>query len=102
MDGRRMDEKAPRTRRIAFADEHLRSASRLMAKKICQRIMELPRTRRAACALRQAHGLHARRISSRSRARVLSVVGLSSHRFLRADEPLWDARRFSISRQRAA
>jgi 1,4-alpha-glucan branching enzyme len=56
----------------------------------------------AARRIRQAPRLHARRIFARGRARVLSVVGLSGHRLLRADQPLRHAGRFPVSRQRAA
>ena len=90
-------------RSAPLAGEHLRGASRFLAEKIrLSESLELPRTRRAAGRIRQAHGFHPRRIFAAGGTRLLSVVGLSSDRFLRAHEPLRHAGRFPVSRQRPA
>src|SRR6266702_7372272 len=91
-----MVEATGRTESLSIADERVRSASRFVAEKVSGRIVELPRSGRAAGGLRAANGFHARRVVAGVRARFLSLLGLPGHRILFADEPLRHPRIFNI------
>ena len=82
------------------ADEHLRSASRIVAAadRGRQSLTELSRTCRDTAALRRRNGLHPHRADAGRRASVRRFVGLSGDELLRADEPVRDSRTsFGIS-----
>ena len=99
--GRRLDGSARRGRGAvaAPADVGLRSASRQLAARARWTPADLSRDGRAARALRQGHGLHARRADAGDGASVHRLVGLPGDRLLRADQPLRHAGRLQVPRR---
>ena len=94
VDRPRLDSVARREADAARADLDLRSACRILA--ACRRRRptraRLGRTRRAADAVREEHGLHARGVHADRRASVRRFVGLSAARAVRAVRALRQAR----------
>src|SRR5688572_27975994 len=96
MDRRQVDAAPRRTESVSVAHERLRSSSGFMAEEERVRIIELSRTGRADRRLRPQNEFYARGIPARLRARLLSVMGVSGHRLLLDDQPLWDAGRIPV------
>ena len=100
---RRLDDGARRARRLAReADEHLRSAPRLVGARARGRqpLPDLSRTGDAAGAVREGDGLHAHRAAAGDGASVRRLVGLPGARLLRADGALRPARGLQALRRR--
>ena len=87
---------APRgDQRARGADLDLRGPSRVVDAGRRQPVAQLCRTRLEARRLCPRDGLHPRRVDAGRRASVRRELGLSGHRLLRPDEPVWHPRRTS-------
>ena len=86
----------------APADVGVRSASRQLAALARRPPAHLSRDGGAARALREGHGLHARRAAAGDGASVHRLVGLPGDRLLRADQPLRHAGGLQVPRRRVS
>src|SRR5260370_388860 len=83
-----------RYQRARRADVDLRGPPRLVAAEGPQRMADLSRPGGAASELCPRSRLHPHRIFAGQRTPVRRLVGLSADRPVRADQPIWRARRF--------